>query len=645
MAGTISFDGLATGIKTADTVDKLIEVESRPKILKEAEKTRLDNKLAAWREVNSKLLSVSVAAGDLSRLATWNTQKVTSSDDSLLTAKASLAAATGTYTVTVDRLARAHQVGSQGFATSNSTLGSGALNLQVGTGAIHTIQLTSANNTLEGTAKAINDAKIGVTASVVNTGTEYKLLLASNATGEANALTVTKDVGVNLAFDFGNPVQAAQNAQVRLGSGAGAIVVESASNNVSTLIQGVTLDLAAADETKQVTVSVSRNSDAIAEKVQAFVDAYNDTMSYVSAQFSYDGDKDVAGVLMGDTALMGVQRNLSSFVLRSVANGSSYRALSSVGVTVGDGGKLSFDASKLSAGMLDDFEGVMRLFRSGGDTTHAKVSYVHATSKTVESAAGYAVDVTQVATRGSVAAYSAAGLAIDETNDTLTLSVDGGVRVTVSLAHKADYTAETLAAEVQAKINGAISGKVTVTAAGGLLSLTSDRYGSASKIAIGEGTALATLGLAAGASGAGQDVAGTINGEAATGTGQILKGNAGNANTDGLQVLVELTDGLVDGPEATLTFTKGVFSRFEEYLSGLTDPISGTVGTQQSSITKSLETVQEQIKTMEARLATKRESLLAQFQAMEKAVGALNSQGNYLTNALSGLSANWKWNA
>ena len=58
MPGTISFDGLATGINTTETVDKIIEVASRPKILKEAEKVRYENQRDSWQEINSKLLNL-----------------------------------------------------------------------------------------------------------------------------------------------------------------------------------------------------------------------------------------------------------------------------------------------------------------------------------------------------------------------------------------------------------------------------------------------------------------------------------------------------------------------------------------------------------------------------------------------------------
>jgi flagellar hook-associated protein 2 len=641
MAGTITFEGLATGIKASDTVDKLMVVESRTKILKQAEQTRVQNQADTWQVLNTKLLTVSVAAGDLSRLATWNDQTVTSSNESTLTARASLEAPTGTYTVSVEKLAKAHQVASQGYDSSTTAVGTGSLNIQVGSGATHTLTLDANNNTLDGVAKALNDAKIGVTASVVSTGGKYKLLLAANATGKENALTITRDAAVTLAFDLDNPVQAAEDAEVKLGSGAGAIVVTSASNTITTLIKGVALDLKAAEPGKPVAVSVSRNSDAVAEKVKAFIDAYNDATAEISKQFSYDSDKNVAGILMGDATLMSVQRNLNSLVSGRVGTDSAYRSLSSVGITVGDGGKLSFDKAKLSEAVNKDFEGTMRLFRTGGDSTNTRVSVIYAGAKTHESTAGYAVDVTQAATRAAATGTGAAGLSIDAANDQLTLSVDGVSARTITLAHKAGYTAASLAAEIQAKINGAFQGKVTVEAGeAGALTITSARYGASSKVALTGGSALATLKLRGVAPSVGKDVAGTINGEPATGTGQILKGNAGNANTDGLQLLIEL-DGATDtGPEAKVTVTKGIFSRFDEYLSALTDPLSGAAGLQQSSLTKSVDSITAQIAEMDARLEVKRQSLLDQWNRMEQAVSSLNSQGSYLTTALAALSKN-----
>ena len=62
---------------------------------------------------------------------------------------------------------------------------------------------------------------------------------------------------------------------------------------------------------------------------------------------------------------------------------------------------LEFDAAAFSGAVRDDFDGVMRLFRNGGDSSHAKVSFVYATDNT--RAGEYLVDVTTPATRDTAA--------------------------------------------------------------------------------------------------------------------------------------------------------------------------------------------------------------------------------------------------
>jgi flagellar hook-associated protein 2 len=498
-------------------------------------------------------------------------------------------------------------------------------------------------------AKAVNDADIGVMASVVYNGSGYQLMLASDETGVANALSVDASalVGGEKALpaapgDWAT-VQSALDATVTLGSGAGQISVTSPTNTVDSLLDGITLNLHSAAAGTEVTLSVARDTADLTEKVQTFVDAYNDTAGYISKQFAYDADEDVAGILTGDSALLRVQRSLNELLSRTVDRSSDYTSLSSVGLTTTETGALEFDASEFTEAIGDDFQDVMRLFRNGGDSTHSQVSFVYATGNT--RAGEFVVDVTAAATRGTATGSAAApgSLTITEaSNDEITLSVDGASEVTVSLAAGTYSSAQELATEIQTRINEAILGSVTVGIDGsGAFAITSDRYGSASSVALNGGNALGDLNLSGATATAGADVVGTINGEAATGTGQLLRGDSGNENTDGLQVLVEL-----DAPAtATLTVTKGVFSLFDERLSSLTDPFSGTVGLRESNLNSMIERTATRIEELEQRLVLRRERLLQQFVQMETAVGELNSQGNYLANTLAGLSANWNWNS
>jgi flagellar hook-associated protein 2 len=432
------------------------------------------------------------------------------------------------------------------------------------------------------------------------------------------------------------------DATVSLGSGAGKISVTSASNTVDTLLQGISIDLHGAAPGTDVTLTVARSAEDLTEKVQTFVDAYNEAAAYISQQFAYDPDEDVAGILMGDSALLGVQRSLSGLLQHAVDRNSDYKTLGAVGLETTETGSLTFDGAVFSAAVQDDFDGVMRLFRNGGDSSHSKVSFVYATDAT--RAGEYLVDVTAAATRGAALGSAAAPGSLTVTagsNDEITLALDGATDVTLTLTEGTYNSAAEIAAELQAQINEAAAGSVTVSVdAVGAFLVTSDRYGSSSSVGFTGGSALTALGLDAATGTAGTDVVGTIDGEAATGTGQILTGDADNANTEGLQVLAQL-----DAPgTATLTVTKGVFSRFDEYLTDLTDPFTGAAGLREETLNTSMDNLQATIEEMVERLDAKRDQLLLQFQKMESAVSAFNSQGNFLANALGGLSNNWTWN-
>ncbi|MDV7395006.1 flagellin hook IN motif-containing protein, partial [Arthrospira platensis SPKY1] len=60
---------------------------------------------------------------------------------------------------------------------------------------LKTVTIDATNNTLSGVMKAINDARIGVQASIVNDGGGYRLVLGSTATGATNSLKITVDDG------------------------------------------------------------------------------------------------------------------------------------------------------------------------------------------------------------------------------------------------------------------------------------------------------------------------------------------------------------------------------------------------------------------------------------------------------------------
>jgi flagellar hook-associated protein 2 len=137
---------------------------------------------------------------------------------------------------------------------------------------------------------------------------------------------------------------------------------------------------------------------------------------------------------------------------------------------------------------------------------------------------------------------------------------------------------------------------------------------------------------------AGVDVAGTINGEAATGSGQVLSGNSGDANVDGL--VIKYT-GSATGSIGTVKLTLGVAELFDRALFDMTDSFDGYIAFKQESLQDSIDSYTTQIEEMEARLERKREQLLNSFIKMELALQKIQSQSSWLAGQLTAASSGW----
>ena len=137
----------------------------------------------------------------------------------------------------------------------------------------------------------------------------------------------------------------------------------------------------------------------------------------------------------------------------------------------------------------------------------------------------------------------------------------------------------------------------------------------------------------------GQDVAGTINGESATGSGQALTGDNDNVITDGLSVSYTGTSDNVDAGTIKLTF--GVAELFGRTLFNITDPFEGYVAFKQDSLQNSIDNFETQIENMEARLDIKMEGMINKFVAMEVTLSRLQSQSNWLAGQINASYGGW----
>jgi flagellar hook-associated protein 2 len=219
-------------------------------------------------------------------------------------------------------------------------------------------------------------------------------------------------------------------------------------------------------------------------------------------------------------------------------------------------------------------------------------------------------------------------------SNTLEVQLDG-VTATVTL-DPGNYSYSSLAAAIQSKINGttAFSGvgaSVSVAESGGVFTMTSNRYGSASAAVISGGTAKASL-FGVPSTVTGLDVSGKINGVAAAGDGQILTGATGD-DSEGLALTIS---GGTTGSRGTVAFSLGYAYQFEK-LSATLLAAEGPLTARTDGITASMKSLEKTKQQLNDRLADTEKRLRAQFVALDKALSSMSATSTYLSQQLANL--------
>lgn len=519
---------------------------------------------------------------------------------------------------------------------------SGATFTQDANQASGTVTIDNTNNSLQGIRDAINKANIGVTASIVSDGsaTPNHLVIKSNTTGATSSMkiSVAGDAALSslLTYDPAgtqNMTQttAAQSAALSVNG----IAVSSKTNTVTGAIEGVTLNLSKVGSSS---LNVAANTTAVTSAVNGLVKAYNDLNSTIQKLTAYDANTKQAGILLGDSSARNIQAQVRK-MMSSALTGSSgnLTTLSQVGISIDKTGTMSLDSGKLSAAMSSNMNDVTALFSSLGTTTDSLVKFVSSTSSSTPG--NYPVVLTNLATQGNaIGSVAVAGTTtIDNTNKDLTLTVDG-VTASVSLA-AGSYTPATLISQVQSTINSAsafssagIAVNVTLDGSGHMV-IASNRYGSASNVSI-SGTGVTPL-MGTATSTAGLDVAGTIGGVAAGGSGQFLTGAPGSPAA-GLKL--QITGGAT-GSRGSVTFSQGYAFQLNQLVEGYLGS-SGLISGRTDGLNRSIKDIGNQADIVNARLADIEARYRKQFTALDVTIGQMNSTSSYMTQQLAQIAAN-----
>ena len=140
---------------------------------------------------------------------------------------------------------------------------------------------------------------------------------------------------------------------------------------------------------------------------------------------------------------------------------------------------------------------------------------------------------------------------------------------------------------------------------------------------------------------AGLDVAGTIGGVAATGSGRTLSVPVTNTSFGGLALQITAS-GITPGSPVSLgtfNYKPGVAAQLEGLSEQFADPIKGTFAFSMTQLNAQYKGLATQISDADVLLTQQRSLLQTQFNAMETAIAALKSTGDMLTSALSSSSS------
>lgn len=665
---TISAPGIGSNLDVNSIVTQLMAIESRPLTVLAKKEATFQAQLSAYGSIKGAMSSFQGAMSSLASLTRFQGYTANSTDASIVAAGAANSAVGGSYSVEVTALAQAQKLTAAGRVSTTDAIGGGAtttLTFDFGTitgtldpltgtydpgatftsngAGTKTVTIDSTNNTLAGIRDAINNAQIGVTATIINDGsaTPYRLVLTGNSTGidKSVKISVSGDAAIStlLAHDPAatqnlSETITAQNAAFKVDG----IAISKTSNTVIDAIPGVSLILQKTNAGSPIKVNVTQDTTQITSAVNAFVKAYNDVNKTLSDLSAYDASAKKGAILNGDATVRSLQSQIRS-TLSSVITGltGGYTTLSQIGVSFQKDGTMAVDAAKLQSAIDSNPRRIGELFAASGTPTDSLISYIAATAKTKPGS--YAVNITQLATRGQIAGSAAAALTINSgTNDTLNVTL-GGVSATITLTAGTYASASALATEVQSKINSvtafAAAGlAVTATESAGVITLASNDYGSGASISITGGNARTDLLGGAPITTAGLDVAGSFNGVAAVGAGQSLTGADGDASA-GLKISIS---GGATGIRGTVSFFQGYAYQLDTLARGFLDS-TGAIPSRTDGINNSIKDIGNRRDALNRRLVDMEKRYRAQFTALDTLLSSMTTTSNFLTQQLDNL--------
>ena len=365
MSSPITLSGF-NNIDFSQVLTALMAQERIPVTQLTTQQTALNNQKTFFATFASKLAGLESAVDALTTANAFDGRSATVSDPTAATVQVGGTTPRGSYSIAVSSLARAQVTGTSSTHTDHdATIVASAGTLTIGGVAV----TLTGDVTLDGLASAINSTpNIGVSASVVQNGGNFQLVLTGQSTGAANSFAITNGLsgGAGVAFSATN-AQDASNAEGTVNG----IAFSTPSNTVDGVIPLSTLQLSkTAAPTDPIVVTITGDRNSVKELINKVRLAYNEVVSFIDDQQLAAKEKNPASI--GRDPLVRDLRSQLARVLNTERTVPGvFTAISQVGLGFTRTGQLEFNEAAFDAALDRDATGVQNLFRGSGAVTGA----------------------------------------------------------------------------------------------------------------------------------------------------------------------------------------------------------------------------------------------------------------------------------
>ncbi|QLE08745.1 flagellar filament capping protein FliD [Pseudoalteromonas shioyasakiensis] len=377
----ITSAGVGSGLDLESIISATLSAENTPKIQAFAEKQEsLQVELSSLGEVKSAMSKLQDTIEKLADIDNFNKRianiKQPASDDGdLISVTPTSDISPGDFNIEVVELAQGSRATSNaGLFTSTDdvvTASGGTLSFAAGD---KSFDLTlDAGATLADLRDAINDSddNFGVTANIINTGTESKLVLTSNVSGEGNDLVITNDTAEldNVSTLANDGVSAggiaiaagdeAKSAEIKVDG----ISIVNDTNTFKDAVQDMTIVAkrqSVDNETAKLSVEVDTAS--VTKLVDEFISNYNNLIGQIGLQTR------IGKPLNSDATLRSFDSQLVNALSTEITDAGPFTSIFDIGLGVNKEGYIEKSSlvRSLNEAMDENYDDIGKAFAGEG---------------------------------------------------------------------------------------------------------------------------------------------------------------------------------------------------------------------------------------------------------------------------------------